>query len=320
MKKLLLIIMFIFIIVGCNKQEQIINRNLFYMDTLINIKIYEADSKKANEVIDEIDKLYNRYQQLTDFYDSDSELYNINNQSTDEDSFPISKELYNLIQEGLNWYENSNGLLNINIGELSEIWHNFRNKKIDFPNKELLDSANTDIKNIQLLDNNYIKNTNPNIDLGAITKGYVTEIAGKYLEEKGFDYYIINAGGNVKVGKSYKGYYTIGIASPINQNENFKVLKAENVSVVTSGSYERFYEYDGQLYHHIIDPNTKYPANYVKSVTVIGKDSGQCDALSTILFLMDVDNGKEFIKNYDVDVIWFTQNNEIIMSDGFRYE
>ena len=320
MKKIIAICTILLILVGCNKQENIISRNLFYMDTLINIKLYNIDKEIANKAIDEIDKLYNKYQKLTDFYDENSELYQLNNHSSGEKVISISQELYNLIQEGLNWYKESSGLLNINIGELSKIWNDFRNGKIEFPNENLLNNVNIDITNIQLLDNNKIINTNPKIDLGAIAKGYVTELAGRYLEENGIEYYIINAGGNVKVGKSHKGYYTIGVASPINQNENFEILKAENISVVTSGSYERFYEYNGQLYHHIIDPNTKYPANYMKSVTVIGKDSGECDALSTILFLMDIDSGKEFIKDYNVDVIWFTQNNEIIKSDGFQYE
>ena len=100
----------------------------------------------------------------------------------------------------------------------------------------------------------------------------------------------------------------------------FYVVKDENISVVTSGGYERFYLYEGVLYHHIIDPKTKYPANYMKSVTVIANDSTLCDLLSTTLFLMSVEDGIEFIKEYEVDVIWYTNNNEIIKSEGFKYE
>ena len=167
------------------------------------------------------------------------------------------------------------------------------------------------------IENNKILNDKVTIDLGSIVKGYVTEKAGNYLESIGIDYYLINAGGNVKAGKSNKGYYNIGIASPIN-NETFEIVQDENISVVTSGGYERFYEYNGVMYHHIIDPNTLYPANNMKSVTVIGEDSGLCDILSTTLFLMDIDEGKEFIKNYDVKVIWFTNDNEIIKSDNYE--
>ena len=280
------------------------------MDTIINVKLYNISESEANETFEEIENIYKKYEQLTNFYDENSELSKLNNNV----DINISNELWQLIKIGNDWYYKSNGLLNINIGNLTKVWHDFRENQDELPNVE---NITIDKLNIE---NEKITNKEVSIDLGAIAKGYVTELAGNYLEENGLEYYIINAGGNVKTGKSHKGYYNIGIASPVNQNETFEIVKGENISVVTSGGYERFYEYDGVLYHHIIDPNTKYPANYMKSVTVIGKDSSECDALSTILFLMSIEEGKEFIKDYDVDVVWFSNANEIIKSDGFRYE
>lgn len=318
MKKILVVLSLVLLLTGCNKNE-FYSRNLFYMDTVINIKIYNKDKEKVEQAFAEIENIYSKYENIVNFYDKNSELYNVNNHLTEEESFNISDELYELISIGLNWYNKTNGLLNINIGSITKIWHDFRNGLIDFPTNELLNKQNISINNIKLLDNNMILNTNPKIDLGSFAKGFVTEKAGNYLQSIGIDYYIINAGGNVKVGKSYKGYYNIGIKSP-NNNSNFYIVKGENISVVTSGGYERFYEYNGTLYHHIIDPNTKFPANNMKSVTVIGSDSTLCDILSTTLFLMSVDEGKEFIKNYDVDVIWYTLDDKIIKSDGFKYE
>ncbi len=309
MKKIFLFLTLLFVITGCNNQEYY-SKNLFYMDTVINIKIYSNNKRKVEQAFQEIENLYQKYEQITNFYDENSELSKLNQDINTN----ISDELWQLIKIGADWYDKSNGLLNINIGNLTKLWHDFRENP-----QELPDVSDIKINNLNI-DNNKITNEKVSIDLGSIAKGYVTELAGNYLENNGLEYYIINAGGNVKVGKSHKGYYNIGIASPINQNETFEIIKGENISVVTSGGYERFIEYDGNLYHHIIDPNTKYPANFVKSVTVIGKDSKTCDALSTILFLMDVEAGKEFIKDYDVDVIWFTNDNEIIKSDGFSYE
>ena len=303
MKKIVLIL--ILLLTGCSKQEY--SKNLFYMDTIINIKIYNVSESKANEAFDEIEKLYQKYEQLTNFYDEDSELSKLNN----DVNYEISDDLFELIKIGYEWDIKTNGLLNINIGNLTKIWHDFRENPVSLPN---LDDVS--IEHLKLQDDK-ILNDKVNIDLGSITKGYVTEKVGIYLESIGIDYYLINAGGNVKVGKSNKGYYNIGIASPIS-DETFEIVKDENISVVTSGGYERFYEYDGVMYHHIIDPNTMYPANYMKSVTVIGKDSGLCDILSTTLFLMDIDSGKEFIKDYDVKVIWFTNDNEIIKSDNYE--
>ena len=303
MKKIVLIL--ILLLTGCSKQEY--SKNLFYMDTIINIKIYNVSESKANEAFDEIEKLYQKYEQLTNFYDEDSELSKLNN----DVNYEISDDLFELIKIGYEWDIKTNGLLNINIGNLTKIWHDFRENPVSLPN---LDDVSIEHLKLQ---NDKILNDKVNIDLGSITKGYVTEKAGIYLESIGIDYYLINAGGNVKVGKSNKGYYNIGIASPIS-DETFEIVKDENISVVTSGGYERFYEYDGVMYHHIIDPNTMYPANYMKSVTVIGKDSGLCDILSTTLFLMDIDSGKEFTKDYDVKVIWFTNDNEIIKSDNYE--
>ena len=303
MKKILLILLLL--LTGCGKQEY--SKNLFYMDTVINIKLYNVNEKKANEAFDYLDSLYQKYENLTDFYDSNSELSKLNN----DINYEISSELLDLIKIGYEWDIKTNGLLNVNIGNLTKIWHDFRENPISLPNLD-------DVKIESLkIENDKILNDKVNIDLGAIVKGYVTEKAGNYLESIGIDYYLINAGGNVKAGKSNKGYYNIGIASPIS-NETFEIVKDENISVVTSGGYERFYEYNGVMYHHIIDPNTLYPANNMKSVTVIGEDSGLCDILSTTLFLMDIDEGKEFIKDYDVKVIWFTNDNQIIKSDNYE--
>ncbi len=309
MKKVVIVLTLLLCLTGCNNQKYY-SKNLFYMDTVINIKIYNNNQERVNQAFDEIEKIYQKYEKLTNFYDENSELSKLNKDVSTE----ISPELFNLIKIGADWYDKSNGLLNINIGNLTKLWHDFRENPKELPNVEDIEINKINIENDQ------INNDKVSIDLGSIAKGYVTELAGNYLEENDLEYYIINAGGNVKTGKSFKGFYNIGIASPINENETFEIIKGENISVVTSGGYERFYEYEGVLYHHIIDPHTKYPANYMKSVTVIGKDSGMCDALSTILFLMSAEDGKEFIKDYDVDVIWFTNDNEIIKSDGFRYE
>lgn len=303
MKKVLLI--FILLLTGCGKQEY--SKNLFYMDTIINVKLYNISESEANEAFAEIETIYQKYEQLTNFYDENSELSKLNN----DVNYEISDDLMELIKIGYEWDIKTNGLLNINIGNLTKVWHDFRENPIELP-----DVDNIKIEHLKLEDNK-ILNDKVSIDLGATTKGYVTEKVGNYLEENGINYYLINAGGNVKVGKSNKDYYNIGIASPIS-DETFEIIKDENISVVTSGGYERFYEYGGVMYHHIIDPNTKYPANYMKSVTVIGEDSGLCDILSTTLFLMDIDEGKEFIKDYDVKVIWFTNDNEIIKSDNYE--
>lgn len=317
MKKIVLILI-VLLCTSCSNKPLEHSSNLYYMDTLINIKIYTTNSDLARKAIREAENIYSEYHKLTNYYDNNSHLTYIN-QTTGE--ITIDERVYELIQFGYNWYNESNGLLNINIGKITKFWHDFREGLVTLDDLNKVKNTDISITNIILKDNNKIINNGFNIDLGAIAKGYVTEIVGEYFESIGLEYYIINAGGNVKVGKKYEGEYLIGITSPIDTSDIFMTIKGEDISVVTSGSYERFYEVGDTLYHHIIDPKTFYPANYMKSVTIIGEDSGVCDALSTILFLMPIEEGKEFIKKYDVEAIWFTNDNQIVKSEGItKYE
>lgn len=325
---ILLIIFIIWMIFDYTKKKNILqeySKNFFYMDTYINVRIYSNNSKKANEALNEIDKIYSDYHKLVDRYnkyDNIKNIYYINNNDSDSEYLEIDSRLYDLIEYGLNAYKETNGLININMGELIDIWKTYREKESGVPSTEELMSANIDINRIKI-SSNKILNNHPNIDLGALAKGYVSEIVSEYLESVGFDKYLINAGGNVIVGNHYgDGEYKIGIEDPTDSNGIYEIIKGNNICITTSGDYQRYYDYNGVRYHHIIDPNTLYPSNYAKSVTVITKDGSLGDMLSTTLFLMSVDEGKEFIKKYDnVEAVWYTTDNETIKSEGFdKYE
>lgn len=312
-----IIVLLIFIIFISNKSKKY-TKNLFYMDTYINIKITTNNRNKAKKALKEAQELFETYHNLTNRYDSSSELYLLNHTNGE---LEVDKRLYDLISYSYSWYNESNELFNINIGDVIDAWKKYRENSIGIPTKEEL-NKNIDIKNIQLLDNNRIVNNGANIDLGGITKGYVTKLIGIRFEELGITDYIINAGGNVLVGTKRNDKYKIGIESPLKDGNIYQIINGNNLSVVTSGGYERFYEYEGKLYHHIINPNTLYPSNYMKSVTVICKDSAMADVLSTTLFLMSIEDGKKYLKDYpEVEAVWFSNDNEIIKSEGFsKYE
>ena len=312
---ILLIIIILFFVLY-KKQEY--TKNLFYMDTYINIKITSNDKFKAQKALKEAESLFEYYHNLTNRYDKNSQLYLLNNY---EGELKIDKKLYDLISYAHSWYFKTNGLFNINMGEIIDVWKKYRDEGIGVPTKDELD-ANVDINNIELLDNNTILNKGVNIDLGGIVKGYVTNLVGIRFNELGIKDYIINAGGNVLVGEKSGSKYKIGIESPLKDGTVYQIVNGNNISVVTSGSYERFYEYNGNLYHHIINPNTFYPSEYMKSVTVISEDSALADILSTTLFLMPIEEGINYLKNYtNVEAIWYSNNNEIIKSKGFnKYE
>lgn len=289
-----------------------------YMDTYIHVKIYTNDEEKGNDALKHVDEIFSEYHNLTNKYaDYENGLYRLNKSGTS-----IDKKLYDIIEYGYNWYDKSNHLLNIGIGNVTDIWKKYREAENGVPSIEELKSVSIDFNNIKL-DNGSVKLKNGvTIDLGSLAKGYAVDVVGEYLESVGINKYIINAGGNVLVGKKYhKDKYKIGIEDPTGEVAIYKIVKAEEVAIVTSGGYRRSYTYNGVNYNHIIDPNTLYPANNMLSVTVITKESKLADVLSTTLFLMSYEDGMEFIKDYDAEVIWYLNDGTIKTTDGIsKYE
>ena len=301
------------------------HKNYFYMDTYIDIKLNTTKNRKEmNKIFEDIDYLYKSYHELTDRYNSYNNVINIyylNEKLPDNEEVEIDPRLSDIINLGIEYYDKTNGLLNIAAGNLTEVWKEFINTCEKLPSNEEL-NKNINIKDINLENNIYKKQNNIKLDLGAIAKGYTTELVGKYLEDNNIHSYIINAGGNVKVGKAYKKeYYKVGIADPSNPSDIFIKLNINNKSVVTSGDYQRYCTMDNINYNHIINPNTKYPSNYMHSVSVVSSSSSLADIYSTYLFLLPVEEGQLIVDNTeDIEAIWYIDENNIVKSRGFNYE
>lgn len=301
------------------------SKNYFYMDTYINVKVDSTKSKsEIDSVFEDIDYLYGSYHELTDRYneyDGIINVYYLNEILKDGEEIEIDKRLADIIEIGIEYYDKTSGLFNIASGNLTGVWKNFIDVCEEIPNDSELD-VNIDIADVKLEGNIYSKSAGIKLDLGAIAKGYVTEMVGEYLEDNGINNYIINAGGNVKVGKAYdKDSYVVGITDPDNTKDIFTKINVNNMSVVTSGSYQRYCMLDDKVYNHVINPVSKYPSNYVKSVTVVGEDSSLCDIYSTYLFLLPLEEGLDIVNKTDgIEAIWYIDSDNIVRSDGFDYE
>ncbi len=163
--------------------------------------------------------------------------------------------------------------------------------------------------------------------MGAVAKGFATEQIADKMREKGHTSLIISAGGNVKaLDKPQDGVrdrWGIGIQNPdesiFTDTESLDTVFGNNISVVTSGDYQRYYVADGKKYHHLIDASTLMPGTQFKAVTVVMEDSGLADFMSTTLFLSTLEEGKEMLKLIEnAHAIWVTHDNEIIISEGFE--
>lgn len=300
-------------------------RSYFYFDTYINVKVNTIKTEKEmNDIFNDIDYLYDSYHKLTDAFDSYDGIVNVyylNNNLNNNESIEIDTRLANIIKTGIDFYDITDGLFNVAAGNLTIKWKEFIDSCDKLPNMEEL-NVNTNINDIKLDGNNYSKSNDIKLDLGGIAKGYVTELVGRYLEENDIYSYIINAGGNVMVGKAYnKDTFLVGITNPDNKDDMFTKVKVNNLSIVTSGSYQRYCTLDGINYNHIINPITKYPSNYMKSVTVVSKSSMMADIYSTYLFLLPVEDGLKIVNNNpDIEAIWYIDKDNIVRSDNFNYE
>ena len=155
------------------------------------------------------------------------------------------------------------------------------------------------------------------IDLGGIAKGYMADCLKKYLENEGVKSALINLGGNILTigSKSDGSSFRIGIQKPFDEkNATLTSVLAFDSSVVTSGSYERYFELNNQIYHHILDTRTGYPCNNnLASVTILSKESLTGDILSTACFALGVADGVELINSLDdIEAIFITTDYKII--------
>ena len=153
--------------------------------------------------------------------------------------------------------------------------------------------------------------------MGAIAKGWATQ----QVAENAPAGLLISVGGNVCATgpKDETGTpWVVGIQDVDDSEQYLHTLYLTEGCVVTSGDYQRTYAVDGQLYHHIIDPETLYPSVFWRAVTVVCDDSGTADALSTALFLMPQEEGQQLLERYDAEALWVAPDKSLLYSPGFQ--
>lgn len=323
MKKLFLILIFsLLILSSCKKVDTIpIVKEGFYFDTVISIAIFDENRDDAYELIDNCFILCKDLEEKFSNTITGSEIYNINHSV----SYPVnvSKECIEVLKKSKEYYELSNKKFDITMGNVTALW-DFNSLII--PNKDELSqlASYCDADKI-VIENNQVMLTDPNvsIDLGGIAKGYFADVLKEYLISNDVKSAIINLGGNVScIGIRPDGKpFNVGIQNPFVETEKaYLVIKCDNKSVVTSGTYQRYFEVDGVKYHHILDNNTGLPVNNGISSVSIYSDSGiDADALSTTCFLLGVDKGLALIEQINnTEIIYILDSGEIITSSGLK--
>ena len=319
------------------KNPQGIGKQYFeFFDTVSYVYSYAGD---GNEALDEnaeiVAGILSEYHKLFDIYYEHSGINNLCTVNKMAGGVPLTvdRKLIDFLLYAKELYTLTNGEMNVMMGSVLKLWHDERTLAGDDPQNAKIptEAALSEAAKYVGFDyleideeNNTVRITDKNarIDVGALGKGYATEKAAQALEAKGVKHYVLNIGGNIRIvgtkvnGESWK----TGIKNPKNPNYEYSAyINLADTSCVTSGDYERYFTVNGQKYHHIIDGDTNMPASYFSSVTVVCKDSGLADALSTALFCMSYDEGLEIIEKIGgVGVIWIYPDGEVKYSDSIK--
>ena len=323
MKKILFIISCLFL-VGCTKQPSVVSDTEFILNTICTITINSENNKDktAQELIEESFELCKEYEKELSRTINASDISNINN--SNNTPVQVSQSTIEVIERALYYSELTNGAFDITVAPLSILW-DFQGLDPKVPDSEAISTLLqcVDYNNV-IIANDTVVLSSPTtaIDLGGIAKGYIADKVAEYLNENGVTSAIIDLGGNIYLlGSRVDGNdFNTGIKDPkTNDGSIIGYMSLSNKSVVTSGSYERCFEQDGIIYHHILDPDTGYPTtNELISVTIISDSSADGDALSTSCFVLGVEEGLALINSIDnVEAVFINEDDTLYFSDGF---
>lgn len=337
---LIILLMPIFLL-GCkkpDKQEEFKPLGMMYynyFDTVSWIYNYKGDSLEVmTDICSDTISILEKYNNLFDIYKEYDGINNLCtvNKNAGIQALEVDQELIDFLLYCKELYTKTDGKMNVMLGSVLKLWHNTRTTALNggvsvIPTYEELEEAykHSNIDSLEIDEVNktvYISDKDASIDVGAIGKGYATEKAGQYLESIQANGYVLNIGGNIRtIGTKPDGSgWVTGIKNPLNPVEFSLRIDIKDTACVTSGDYERYYVVDNVRYHHIIDKDTLMPARYFRSVTIVTKDSGLADALSTTLFCMSYEDGLELIKTFDIDidVVWIYEDGTLVQTSNLN--
>ncbi len=310
-------------------------------DTVITImgyatspEVFEREAALAQQRFDELNKLFDKYNDYPG-------VVNVRtlNREAGKGPVKVEQELFDLIQYAKDMAPATHDTVNIALGTVLVLWHDARElaeanpESAAPPDMERLMEANqhTRLEDV-LLDEEALtivfRDPKLLLDVGAVAKGYAVELVAQQMLQGDMPSFIINAGGNVRAGHppmDGRKSWGVAIQDPdgfVLSDANSDILETlfvSDMSVVTSGDYQRYFVYEGRRYHHIISPDTLMPPQFFRSVTAVTEDSAWADMLSTALFLMDQPEGQRFVEQLKgVEALWIMNDRSVVMTEGLR--
>lgn len=313
MKRLAAFLLVLGLLTGCASKQT--STTVFAMDTVMKLSVYGDEA-----VLDEAEALIHQLEAQVSVTREGSELYSLNHTG----SGTVTGHAKELLGRAMALCSRTDGALDISIYPVVRTW-GFTTGEYHVPDADTLASllSHVDYTKIDFDAGSGAVTLPPEmeIDLGSVTKGYLSSCLMELFREKGISSALVNLGGNVQaLGTKPDGsHWRVAVQDPKNDSY-LGVLSIADQAVITSGGYERYFEEDGKTYWHILDPATGCPAQKgLISVTIVGTDGTTCDALSTALFVMGLEKAADFWRaSDDFEAIFVTDADTVYITEGLQ--
>ncbi|MDT8375768.1 MAG: FAD:protein FMN transferase [Mariprofundaceae bacterium] len=314
-----LFVISVLFITACSPASDTIRETRFMMGTLVEFTVYGAGDEQALSAIAAAGSEMQRIENLFSIYGEGSNPVKAFNRSPPETMHKLPQEVAMLLDTALEIEKRSGHAFSLSLGSLNRLWgfSQAQAPALPPPDEKISTLAKASLACLGhgSEDDFSRNNTLCELDFGAIAKGYAIERGMKSLQSHGIRHAIINAGGDIKViGTHGKRPWQIGIRHPRNSGDVITTIEAAGeISIVTSGDYERYYIHQGRRYHHILDPHSGMPAGKAQSATVISSSATLADAWSTALFVMGRE-GLPLIEEMGMNAMLVDGNGDIYYS------
>jgi thiamine biosynthesis lipoprotein len=328
---------------GCARSRQTRYQAEFLslFDTVTRIVGYSDSEEHFNAFAEQVRAKIEEYHRLYDVYNTYDGINNIKTINDNAGKAPVTvdKRIIDLLVLSKQQYSDTGGAMNVALGAVLKIWHDYREiglndpENAELPPMEALKEAakHTDLNKV-IVDTKastvYLEDPLMSLDVGGIAKGYAAEQVARYFQQQGVTSLLMSLGGSVRAigGKTDPDTkaivpWTVGVQNPDKESAQGDLLNVsiKDLCVDSSGSYERYYTVNGVAYNHIINPVTLMPGDYFTDVTIVGPDDGLADSLNTALFVMPLDAGRRLMEKFPgYEALWVMKDGSLEYSDGFK--
>ena len=302
-----------------SNENKKVSKDIFAMDTYMTVTAYGEKAENAvDKAVDEI----NRLETVLSAEKKESDIYKLNKTG----SGTLSTDTKDIVAEALKINKTTKGAFDISIYPLMVKW-GFTTQKYNVPSKNEISKLLENVDSSKIIfdeKSGSVKlDKNMKVDLGGIAKGYTSSRVMQIFKECGVTSGLVSLGGNVQaLGTKTDGEnWQIAIENPDKSSDYIGVVSVKDKAVITSGGYERYFEKNGKIYHHILDPKTGYPAESgLKSVTIVSDNGTLADALSTSLFVMGKEKALDYWREHKnkFDTVLVEDNGDITITDGLK--